>query len=97
MTKNLIIYPKDLFYYMSIPFYFIQILALLFYLEVFELNFCDLNKNTKRNIDLRAKEDLLDENRYSSVDINYIDVDSDYGIEISEKNENDIGSEVNEK
>ena len=27
-----------------------QIFSLLFYLEIFELNFCSLNKNTKKNI-----------------------------------------------
>ena len=46
-----------------------QIFALLIYLEILELNFCGLNKNTKRNIDLRAKEDLLDEGRDSTLDI----------------------------
>ena len=66
-----------------------QIFALLIYLEILELNFCGLNKNTKRNIDLRAKEDLLDEGRDSTLDINFIDIDNDYGIEIPEKNENE--------
>ena len=89
IIKNLVFYPKDLLYYIFIPFYFVQILALLIYLEIFELNFCGLNKNTKRNIDLRAKEDLLDEGRDSTLDINFIDIDNDYGIEIPEKNEND--------
>ena len=70
-------------------------MALLIYLEIFELNFCGLNKNTKRNIDLRAKEDLLNKNCSPSVDC--IDVDKDYVIELSEKNENDIESEVNDK
>ena len=33
----------------------IQIFCLLFYLEIFECNFCSLNKNTKRNISLRGE------------------------------------------
>ena len=33
----------------------LQLMSLLFYLEIFEFNFCDLNKNTKRNIYLREK------------------------------------------
>ena len=33
-----------------------QILSLLFYLEIVEYNFCNLNKNTKRNILLRENE-----------------------------------------
>ena len=32
-----------------------QIIFLLFYLEIFECNFCSLNKNTKRNISKRAE------------------------------------------
>ena len=97
ITKDIISYSNNLLSLISIPFYIIQIFALLIYLEVLEFNFCDLNKNTKRNIELRAKEDLLNKNRYSSADINCIDVDSDYGIEIPEKNENDIEPEENLK
>ena len=40
-----------------IPFTF-QIIILLFYIEIFEFNFCNLNKNTKKNILLREKEDI---------------------------------------
>ena len=40
-----------------IPFVF-QMLSLLFYLEILEFNFCNLNKNTKRNIQLREKEEM---------------------------------------
>ena len=41
-----------------IPFIF-QILSLLFYLEILECNFCNLNKNTKKNIQLREEESML--------------------------------------
>ena len=34
-----------------------QIIGLLFYLEIFEYNFCSLNKNTKRLISIREKHD----------------------------------------
>ena len=37
----------------------LQIISLLFYLEIFEYNFCDLNKNTKRNIQSREQADNL--------------------------------------
>ena len=30
----------------------------LVFLEIIELNFCGLNKNTKKNINIRAKEDI---------------------------------------
>ena len=55
---------KDNNYFLFlIPFVF-QILSLLFYLEILEYNFCDLNKNTKRNIQLREKDaDIM---RYDS-------------------------------
>ena len=43
-------------YYTLIPFVF-QILALLFYFEVLEYNFCSLNKNTIKNIQKRAEKD----------------------------------------
>jgi hypothetical protein len=35
-----------------------EILSLLFFLEIFEFNFCGLNKNTRKNIQLREKEDM---------------------------------------
>ena len=44
---------------------FFQIICLLFYLEIFEYNFCSLNKNTKRNVIKRerfqSKEDRINE------------------------------------
>ena len=97
IVNDIITYSKNLFFLFSIPLYIIQIFALLIYLEVLELNFCGLNKNTKRNIYLREKEDLLNENRSSSVDINGIDVETDYTIKISENSENDIEPEENLK
>ena len=36
-----------------------QFISLMFYLEIFELNFCSLNKNTRRNIEERQKKKLL--------------------------------------
>ena len=50
-----------------------QILSLLFYLEIFEFNFCGLNINTKKNIILRQKDDLL-KKKTTSTDI---EVDED--------------------
>ena len=39
-----------------------QILNLLFYLEILEYNFCDLNKNTKKNIEEREKNEIIEDN-----------------------------------
>ena len=50
-------------YYTIIPFVF-QILALLFYFEILEFNFCNLNYNTAKNIEKRG------ENIYIEDDIN---------------------------
>ena len=36
-----------------------SIITLMFYLEIFELNFLGLNKNTRRNIQEREKEEML--------------------------------------
>ena len=55
-----------------IPFTF-QIIILLFYLEIFEFNFCNLNKNTKRNIRLRERKDtsiLNDEKEINVIELN---------------------------
>ena len=38
----------------SIILFLIQFISLLFFLEIFEFNFCNLNKNTKRNIEERS-------------------------------------------
>ena len=38
----------------------LQVIILFFYLEIFEYNFCNLNKNTKRNIKAREKKDNFD-------------------------------------
>ena len=53
------------------------------YLEIIELEFLGLNKNTKRNIELRGIEDVSGENgRDSSIGVNdSIDINDDYYID----------------
>ena len=51
------------------------------FLEVIELNFCDLNKNTKRNIRIRSDHDLLDNGDIQRCDSNNIEMFSDYIFE----------------
>ena len=48
------------------------------HLEILELNFCRLNKFTKRNIELRGLEDIIGEGRDTTADLNNIDVNKDY-------------------
>ncbi len=55
----------------------LQVIILLFYLEIFEFNFCALNKNTKKNIDER--EHLFSLSNYG-VDNTADDVESDVDI-----------------
>ena len=62
---------------------FFQI-SLLFYLEILEFNFCNLNKNTKRNIMLREKEEMLLRN--DSI-ISDIEIDKDLIIKNQEEKE----------
>ena len=54
------------------------------YLEIIELNFCDLNKNTKRKINLRGIDDLSGDtgsDSNSALGIGNIDIDQNYYIE----------------
>ena len=52
------------------------IFSLLLYLEILEFNFCNLNKNTKRNIMLREEEEMLQRNNTNASE-NEIEVDKD--------------------
>ena len=70
-----------------IPLYVVQFLVLLIHLEIIELNFCGLNKYTKRNIEIRGLLDSLNEGRDSSVGLEKIDINKDYFIEGDEKRE----------
>ena len=53
---------------------FFQIVSLLFYLEILEFNFCNLNKNTKRNIIQREEEEMLLRN---NTNVSEIEIDKD--------------------
>ena len=88
ITQNIIDNSADKLY--SIIFYIIEFIALMIHLEILELNFCGLNKNTRRNIDLRSKSDLSIEDIYSNADFNKVDINKDYTIDISQKEENII-------
>ena len=81
-------------YYTLILFFF-QFILLMIFLEVIELNFCDLNKNTKRNIRIRSDHDLLDNGDIQRCDSNNIEMFSDYIFEANnpetpDKEENSV-------
>ena len=66
---------------------FFQIISLLFYLEIFEFNFCNLNRNTKRNIMLREEEEMLLRNKSIASEIE-VEVDKDLIVKYpQEKND----------
>ena len=52
-------------YYTLIPFAF-QILALLFYFEILEFNFCDLHQNAIKNIQIREGKEIETKQTYDS-------------------------------
>jgi len=64
-------YKNYLFF--LIPAFF-QVFSLLFYLEILEFNFCNLNRNTKRNIMLREEEEMLLRN---NTNVSDIEIDKD--------------------
>ena len=43
----------------SILLFLVQFFFLMFYLEILEFNFCNLNKNTKKNINKRSVNEML--------------------------------------
>ena len=84
---------KNFLKYYFIPLYLIQIFALMVHLEIIELNFCGLNKNTRRNIKFRCESELLLDQIDSIDGNNNIDVNINYSIELQEKINEDINIE----
>ena len=78
-----------------IVFYIIQFFALMIHLEILELNFCGLNKHTKKNINLRRINDLISEERESISSQNSIEIERGYSIE--EPTNNDKMVELKEE
>ena len=83
IVYTLIKTPKQSAY--CIPLYAVQFIVLLIHLEILELDFCGLNKFTKRNIEFRGLLDSVDEGRDSSVGLEKIDINKDYFIEEKDK------------
>ena len=74
--KNNIEYYKIV---LSMILFFFQFILLMIFLEIIELNFCGLNKNTKENIRIRSDNDLLDDIQHC--DSNKIEIFSQYIFE----------------
>ena len=66
-----------------IIFFILQFISLLIHLEIIELNFCGLNKYTKRNIEIRGIDDLELERSDTLVNLK-VGIDKDYDIELKD-------------
>ena len=91
---DVLINESDSKKYFTIIFFVIQLFFLMIYLEILELNFCNLNQNTKKSIDFRSTIDSSGENgRDSSIGLGDVDINADYSLDLSEngdKNNNNI-------
>ena len=73
--------------YYCIILFLCQFFCLMIYLEIIELNFCGLNKNTRRNIELRGINDYKGKcGRDSNYELNIVDVDDGYFIKQTGEN-----------
>jgi len=80
-------------FYTLIPFAF-QILSMMVYFEIIELNFCNLNKNTAKNIEMREEEERI--SRPS--DTSLIELEEQYYVKENEfKSKDERGSDIIDK
>ena len=84
---------REEFNALFILLHIIQILAMLIYLEIFELNFCGLNKNTRRNIYLRGETDSSSSLRDTISKDDNTDIDMNSFLELEEKKNEDNKTE----
>ena len=82
---DVLINESDAKKYFTIIFFVIQLFFLMIYLEILELNFCNLNQNTKKSIDFRSTIDSSGENgRDSTIGLGVVDINADYSLDLSE-------------
>ena len=83
--------------YECLALFFLQFITLMFYLEIFEFNFCGLNKNTRRNIQEREKDEMLSQERISRTSsTSEIEVSPDY-IVYSTRNKSGGSFDINDQ
>ena len=90
-------YEFEKYQYCYLIFYVLQIFSLMIYLEIIELNFCNLNKNTRRNIKSRAEDDLIQ--RLDSINSNNFEEEGGYivgNIDNNSLGEDSVKIELNE-
>ena len=80
-------------FYTLIPFVF-QILSMMVYFEIIELNFCNLNINTAKNIEMREEEERKSRPSESSL----IELEEQYYVKENEfKSKDERGSDIIDK
>ena len=85
-----ILIDKEPNQYYCLIFFFLQFFSLLIYLEIIELNFCNLNKNTKRNINLRGIREISKDTISDTSSLTeQIEINNDYYIDTNENKENE--------
>ena len=83
--------------YECLALFFLQFITLMFYLEIFEFNFWGLNKNTRRNIQEREKDEMLSQERISRASsTSEIEVSPDY-IVYSNRNKSGGSFDINDQ
>ena len=84
--ETLIIVKQNIVYLaFYIPSIIIQFFFMMIYLEILELNFCGLNKNTKRNIHLRGEIDQLFVREDTISEDNNADINENKYLELEKK------------
>ena len=76
--------------YYFIAFFALQFFCLLIYLEIIELNFCNLNKNTRRNIQIRGDDDYFGTNEIDSKRESLAEISPGYLVDQNNKDNNKI-------
>ena len=79
---NILITHKSNKEFYCIILFIVQFLLLMIYLEVIELHFCGLDKNTRKSIQKREREDMNLEifERNNSVNDNLVEISPGYTI-----------------
>lgn len=85
MIRVIVNESKNLKYIYIFPFS-LQLIILMIFLEILELNFCGLNKNSKKNIQIRAISEMNDLDKDDDIDRSETDIEIVPGYMISEKN-----------
>ena len=74
-----------------------QILSLLFYLEIFEYNFCELNKNTKKSILDRVHKDFNNDDNDDEIDIKGFDISESIKSQAKKKELQEMAETIEEQ